>query len=197
MKKILVVIAIVILATTMGICVNAQNTKIKALTNEVESSNIILVSYKSLELKTLKEETIKIKKQKETEEVIIEKEELSKYDEKRRVLVSRGISEPCKAITAIVTAYAPYDNKSGICNDGSPDTTSTGTKPKIGTLAADPKRIPYGTKIYIEGYGYGIVEDTGGALRSDKENIRIDVFMETYEEAINWGKKEMIIYIIE
>ena len=52
-------------------------------------------------------------------------------------------------------------------------------------------------KLYIPEYGYGIVEDTGSALREDKDNIRIDVYRDTYEEAIEWGKKEMIIYIIE
>lgn len=111
-------------------------------------------------------------------------------------IISRGDSKDYIPIQAIITAYAPYDNKSGICNDGTPDTTATGTKPKIGTLAADPKRIPYGTEIYIDGYGLGIVEDTGSALRKDKENIRIDIFMETYEEAMEWGKKEMIVYLI-
>ena len=100
-------------------------------------------------------------------------------------------------IRVIVTAYAPYDNKSGMCNNGTPDTTATNTKPKRGTIAADPKRIPYGTKLYIPEYGYGIVEDTGSVLRKDKDNIRIDVYMDTYEEAIEWGKKEMTIYIIE
>lgn len=100
-----------------------------------------------------------------------------------------------KVVTAIVTAYAPYDNKSGMCNDGNPDKTSTGTKPKHGTLAADPKRLPYGTKIEIPNYGTGIVEDTGGLLRADKENIRIDVFVDTYEEAMAWGRQELEVKV--
>ena len=96
---------------------------------------------------------------------------------------------------AIVTAYAPHDNVSGICNDGDPTSTATGTYPKHGTLAADPERLPYGTEIYIPGYGLGTVEDTGGALRNDKENIRIDVFMSSYENAIEWGKQELVVEI--
>ena len=119
-------------------------------------------------------------------------EEISRGEEETEEITDKYI-----AVNAIVTAYAPYDNKSGICNDGTSDTTATGTKPKYGTLAADPKRIPYGTQIYIEGYGFGVVEDTGSALRNDKENIRIDVFMDTYEEAIKWGRKEITICIKE
>lgn len=119
-------------------------------------------------------------------------EEISRGEEETEEITDKYI-----AVNAIVTAYAPYDNKSGICNDGTPDTTATGTKPKYGTLAADPKRIPYGTQIYIAGYGFGVVEDTGSALRNDKENIRIDVFMNTYEEAMEWGKKEITIFIKE
>jgi len=98
-------------------------------------------------------------------------------------------------IVAIVTAYAPFDNQSGMCNDGDPTSTSTGTYPKHGTLAADPERLPYGTEIYIPGYGLGIVEDTGGALRNDKENIRIDIFVDTYEQAISFGKQELVVEV--
>lgn len=142
------------------------------------------------------EEKIKEKTEEEIEQKT-EKEITKENDEEDKTTeVSRG-GKKYIPIRAIVTAYAPYDNKSGMCNDGTPDTTATNTKPKRGTIAADPKRIPYGTKLYIPGYGYGIVEDTGGALRKDKDNIRIDVYMDTYEEAIKWGKKEMIIYIIE
>ena len=105
------------------------------------------------------------------------------------------VSDDYTTITAIVTAYAPFDNQSGMCNDGDPTNTATGTYPKHGTLAADPERLPYGTEIYIPGYGLGTVEDTGGALRNDKENIRIDVFMSSYENAIEWGKQELVVEI--
>jgi len=39
------------------------------------------------------------------------------------------------------------------------------------------------------------VEDTGGALRNDKDNIRIDIFVDTYEQAINFGKQELVVEI--
>ena len=174
------------------------------INNDLKNNNIILTQENECDIiNTSKEETLLIEstipetklieeiEQKTEKEITKENDEEDKTTE-----VSRG-GEKYIPIRAIVTAYAPYDNKSGMCNDGTPDTTATNTKPKRGTIAADPKRIPYGTKLYIPEYGYGIVEDTGSALRKDKDNIRIDVYMDTYEEAIEWGKKEMIIYIIE
>lgn len=71
--------------------------------------------------------------------------------------------------------------------------TATGTWPKRGTIAVDPRVIPLGTKLYIPGYGYGIAEDTGGVV---KGNI-IDLFFETREEAIKWGRRTVTIQIVK
>ena len=54
------------------------------------------------------------------------------------------------------------------------------------TIAVDPKVIPLNTKVYVEGYGFAIAHDTGGAIRG---NI-IDVFMPSREAAYNWGRKK-------
>ena len=97
---------------------------------------------------------------------------------------------------AIVTAYAPHDNVSGICNDGDPNSTATGTYPEIGTLAVDPNEIPYETNVYILGYGWGVAEDTGYLLRADEENVRVDVYKETHAEAMKFGRQELRIIII-
>ncbi len=42
--------------------------------------------------------------------------------------------------------------------------TATGTSVQKGTVAVDPRVIPLGTQMYIPGYGYGVAEDTGGAI---------------------------------
>ena len=93
----------------------------------------------------------------------------------------------------VVTAYAPLDNKSGICADGDPTVTSTGTYPERGTVAVNPDVFEYGTEFYIDGYGYGKAEDTGGAIR--RVNNKIDVVVDTYEEAMEWGVKEMFVVV--
>ena len=97
------------------------------------------------------------------------------------------------AMTMEVAAYSPMDNLSGICADRSPNVTSTGQTPGIGTIAVNPKVIPYGSKIYVEGYGFGEAEDTGGAIRL-RENA-IEVVMPTYEEAMEWGRKECVVFV--
>jgi 3D (Asp-Asp-Asp) domain-containing protein len=71
--------------------------------------------------------------------------------------------------------------------------TATGTWPKRGTVAVDPDVIPLGTRLYIPGYGYGIAEDTGGAV----DGKIIDLFFETRAEAIRWGRRTVTIQILK
>lgn len=114
--------------------------------------------------------------------------------DKREIQKLQEENERLKTIRARVTAYSPMDNKSGICADEDPETTATGTKPEVGIAASDPKKIPYGTKLYIPGYGNAIIEDTGAALRRGR-GLRLDVVMNTYEEAMDWGVKELDVII--
>lgn len=65
--------------------------------------------------------------------------------------------------------------------------TASGTWPKHGTIAADPRVLPFGTKVYIPGYGEGVVEDTGRLIKGN----RIDVYIPSYDACIEWGIKEM------
>ncbi len=70
--------------------------------------------------------------------------------------------------------------------------TATGVMPGYGTVAVDPKQIPLGTKLYIPGYGVGIAQDTGNMAPNT-----IDLFMDTNEECIKWGRKSLTIYILK
>ncbi|WP_100373900.1 3D domain-containing protein [Bacillus sp. FJAT-45037] len=62
------------------------------------------------------------------------------------------------------------------------------------TIAADPSVFPIGTILFIPGYGYGVVADTGSAI---KGHI-IDLYYDTVDEVFNkWGKRELEVYVIE
>lgn len=84
-----------------------------------------------------------------------------------------------KAITGAVTAY---------CDKGR---TSTGRQAQRGVVAVNPKVIPYGTKLYIPGYGKAIAGDTGSG------KFLIDLWFETDAQCRAWGRKIMTVYIID
>jgi len=60
------------------------------------------------------------------------------------------------------------------------------------TIAVDPRVIPLGSKVYVEGYGYAIASDTGGAI---KGNI-IDLYVHSDSEALSWGRRNVKVHII-
>lgn len=97
-------------------------------------------------------------------------------------LASRGAPETYRAVREMVaTAYALHS------------VTALGTRPGPGTVAVDPRVIPLGTRLYVEGYGYGRAEDVGSAIKGD----RIDVYFRSEEEARRWGRRKVKVYILE
>jgi 3D (Asp-Asp-Asp) domain-containing protein len=69
------------------------------------------------------------------------------------------------------------------CCGKSDGITATGTKATANrTIAVDPRSIPLGSKVIIDGQTY-IAEDTGGAIKGNK----IDMYFATHQEALNWG----------
>ena len=71
--------------------------------------------------------------------------------------------------------------------------TATETWPSRGTIAVDPAIIPLGTRLYVEGYGEGIAEDTGGAIKGEI----LDLYMESEDECWDWGRRTVEVRIIE
>ncbi len=63
--------------------------------------------------------------------------------------------------------------------------TASGTQARPGTIAADTSLYPFGTIMYVPGYGYGQVEDRGGAIRGQ----RLDLFYRTHQQALEWGRQ--------
>ena len=77
---------------------------------------------------------------------------------------------------------------------GGNPTTASGEPVTPGvTVAADPDVMPLGTRIYIDGIGERVVQDTGGAIRGRK----IDLAVESHQEAVEFGCKTAKIYILE
>lgn len=78
--------------------------------------------------------------------------------------------------------------------------TATGTPVFVGGVAVNPNVIPYGSKLYIVSsdgscvYGYATAVDTGGALMSG--SVLVDVFYPTYSECMNWGRRNVTVYVL-
>ena len=88
-----------------------------------------------------------------------------------------------------LTAYCACSK----CCGKSDGITASGTKAKQGrTIAVDPKLIPYGTKVVINGRTY-VAEDCGGSIKQN----RIDVFFNSHKDALNFGVQhaEVFVYV--
>lgn len=78
--------------------------------------------------------------------------------------------------------------------------TATGVPAYHGGVAVNPNIIPYGSKLYIEStdgsfvYGYATAVDTGGALMSG--TAIVDCFYNTYGECVNFGRRNVNVYVI-
>lgn len=90
-----------------------------------------------------------------------------------------------KKISSIATAYSNHSN------------TATGRRPVrneggLSTIAVDPSVIPLGSKVYVDGYGYAIASDTGGAIKGN----RIDVYLNSSSECDSWGRKSVNTLVV-
>lgn len=94
-------------------------------------------------------------------------------------------------MTVEATAYTKTD-------EGCDNWTATGTLARYGAIAVDPSVIPYGTRMYIVSwdgsvvYGYATAEDCGGAINGN----RVDLYYDTYEECIQFGRRDCTIYFL-
>jgi len=93
-----------------------------------------------------------------------------------------------------LTAYSPDARSCGKWADGK---TATMTDANTKGVAVDPKVIPYGSIIIIDGEWY-LADDTGGSMRqaTKKGTIHIDIRMKTHEQAMQFGVKTDSIIIM-
>lgn len=103
-----------------------------------------------------------------------------------RALPSRyGMYTRVRELDMVATGYSPYEGSgSGRC--------ATGMRAGYGVVAVDPRVIPLGSRLYIEGYGYAIAGDTGGAIRRN----RIDLGMNSYRQANRVGRRVVHVYVL-
>ena len=93
--------------------------------------------------------------------------------------------------TVRATAYTHTDK-------GCDTITATGTTVRWGTVAVDPRYIPYGTRMFIVAsdgsyiYGLATAEDCGGDIKGD----RMDLYMPTYEQCREFGRRRCTLYFL-
>ena len=90
-----------------------------------------------------------------------------------------------------LTFYCPC---SSCCGENAQGITASGTVATEGrTVSADPNILPLGTRIYIDGYGELVVEDTGSAING---NV-LDIFLNSHESCLQEGVQYKNVYIIK
>jgi 3D (Asp-Asp-Asp) domain-containing protein len=92
------------------------------------------------------------------------------------------------------TAYTRYYG----CTGKHPDDPYFGITASMvpvnhGIVAVDRTVIPLGTWLYVEGYGFALAADVGGAIRGN----RIDLFMWTIEDALRFGRRHLYVWVLE
>lgn len=97
------------------------------------------------------------------------------------VYTPEGYKRYTRKINAHASAYVATGNR-----------TAIGLVPYEGIVAVDPRMIPMYTKMYIPGYGIAMAGDTGG----DMVGHRVDLFFNDYHRAIQWGRRDIEIYIL-
>lgn len=94
-----------------------------------------------------------------------------------------------RALEVTATAYCPCAK---CCGPTAVGMTSTGVPAAKGVIAVDPRVIPLGARVYVDGYGEALAADVGSAIKGN----RIDVCFDTHEEAWAWGVKKTKVYIL-
>lgn len=105
--------------------------------------------------------------------------------------------ESLESVEVVATGYTAGKESTGK-SPGHPQygITYSGVKVRkdeFSTIAADPRVFPIGTIMYIPGYGFGVVADTGGAIKGHKIDLYFATKQQVYEQ---WGKRNVRVYIL-
>ena len=171
----------------------ALNVGFTSQVNEIETAEVAKVSEVDIlptapasvaDFSSINDTKIEIAEENTTPEIVNQDENISV--EENIVETSYGDSGDYIAVMSMeATAYLPGDGDGyGI--------TATGIPATYGVAAVDPSVIPLGSRLYIPGYGEAIAADTGGAIYG----YRIDLCMESYSEAMNFGRRNVTVYVL-
>jgi uncharacterized protein YabE (DUF348 family) len=125
---------------------------------------------------------------------------VSETKSKQDKVVAVGTKElPVQASSAPISSsrefYVNATAYTANCN-GCSGRTATGlnlrANPNAKVIAVDPRIIPLGTKVYVDGYGYAVAADTGGAIKG----LKIDVFFSSNADAYRWGRKKVKVTVL-
>ncbi len=219
-KKMILAMSLIILALVVGISYTQivykdvimadkevfVNEIITEKKEENKEDGIILIeqiSYAAAEEITEKEDDVE---KEDTQEEFKKEEEEQKtesYVTYKDLAEDNPPTEYKQVIEVTATAYCLCEKCCGKAKtDPGYGVTASGFKIIPGTgvkaIAVDPDIVPLGSKVYVEGlngswdYGYATAYDTGGAIN----NLKIDLYMDTHAETLNWGVKKVNLYII-
>ncbi|MCS6592924.1 cell wall-binding protein EntB [Bacillus cereus] len=146
-------------------------------------------------------EIAKAKEEEKAREIAKAKEEekareiaKAKEEERAKEASKNNIQSAKRELTVVATAYTPDPSENGTY--GGRVLTAMGhdltANPNMRIIAVDPKVIPLGSKVWVEGYGEAIAGDTGSAIKGN----RIDVLMGSKSKAMNWGRQTVKVKIL-
>ncbi|MEB9822403.1 cell wall-binding protein EntB [Bacillus cereus] len=147
------------------------------------------------------QEIVKAKEEEKAREIAKAKEEekareiaKAKEEERAKEASKNNIQSAKRELTVVATAYTADPSENGTY--GGRVLTAMGhdltANPNMRIIAVDPKVIPLGSKVWVEGYGEAIAGDTGSAIKGN----RIDVLMGSKSKAMNWGRQTVKVKIL-
>ncbi|MED2535274.1 3D domain-containing protein, partial [Bacillus thuringiensis] len=147
------------------------------------------------------QEIAKAKEEEKAREIAKAKEEekareiaKAKEEERAKEVSKNNIESAKRELTVVATAYTADPSENGTY--GGRVLTAMGhdltANPNMRIIAVDPKVIPLGSKVWVEGYGEAIAGDTGSAIKGN----RIDVLMGSKSKAMNWGRQTVKVKIL-
>ncbi|MGH1034260.1 3D domain-containing protein, partial [Bacillus cereus] len=170
-----------------------EEVKVQEVAKPKEEVKVQEVAKPKEEVKV--QEVVKPKEEAKAREIAKAKEEAKAREALKEKEESKNNAQSAKReLTVVATAYTADPSENGTY--GGRVLTAMGhdltANPNMRIIAVDPKVIPLGSKVWVEGYGEAIAGDTGSAIKGN----RIDVLMGSKSKAMNWGRQTVKVKIL-